>query len=86
MRDEQNEDNSEESKAFLKEEAKFGVKDEEEEDDEINLQFEELGDVDPVKILEINMAFEEGLLEAEADTFWCLSKLIDDIQDNFLEM
>ena len=32
------------------------------------------------------MAFEEGLLEAEADTFWCLSKLIDDIQDNFLEM
>ena len=73
-------------KAFLKEEAKFGLKDEEAEDDEMNLQFEELGDVDPVKILEINMTFEEGLLEAEADTFWCLSKLIDDIQDNFLEM
>lgn len=22
----------------------------------------------------------------EADTFWCLSKLIDDIQDNYTEM
>lgn len=70
----------------MKEEAKFGHKDEEAEDDEMNLQFEELGDVDPVKLLEINMAFEEGLLEAEADTFWILSKLIDDVQDNFLEM
>jgi hypothetical protein len=26
------------------------------------------------------------LLDAEADTFWCLSKLIEDIQDNYTEM
>ena len=25
----------------------------------------------------------EGILEVEADIFWCLSKLIDDMQDNY---
>lgn len=28
---------------------------------------------------------EETLLSVEADTFWCLTKLIDDIQDNYTE-
>jgi TBC1 domain family member 2 len=28
---------------------------------------------------------QEALLNAEADVFWCLSKLIDDIQDNYTE-
>mmetsp|Transcript_37 Transcript_37/g.67 ORF Transcript_37/g.67 Transcript_37/m.67 type:complete len:88 (-) Transcript_37:337-600(-) len=34
----------------------------------------------------INREFESDLLSAEADTYWCLSKLIDDIQDNYTEM
>jgi hypothetical protein len=29
---------------------------------------------------------EEALLSAEADVFWCLSKLIDDIQDNYTDL
>jgi hypothetical protein len=28
----------------------------------------------------------ENLIRVEADTFWCLSKLVDDIQDNYTEM
>ena len=28
----------------------------------------------------------ENMIKAEADTFWCLSKLIDDIQDNYTEL
>jgi len=48
--------------------------------------FEEIGDVDPKKLLMINREFESDLLSAEADTYWCLSKLIDDIQDNYTEM
>ena len=28
----------------------------------------------------------KSLLKTEADTFWCLSKLIDDIQDNYTEL
>ena len=47
---------------------------------------EEIGDVDPQAIAAINQQFAEDMLKAEADTFWCLSKLIDDIQDNFTEM
>jgi hypothetical protein len=27
----------------------------------------------------------DSLLKAEAEVFWCLSKLIDDIQDNYTE-
>jgi hypothetical protein len=29
---------------------------------------------------------QESLSKVEADTFWCLSKLIDDIQDNFTDL
>lgn len=28
----------------------------------------------------------ERLVQIEADTFWCLSKLVDDIQDNYIEL
>ena len=28
---------------------------------------------------------EKALLNVEADTFWCLTKIIDDIQDNYTE-
>ncbi len=28
----------------------------------------------------------ETLIKVEADTFWCLSKLVDDIQDNYTEL
>ena len=28
----------------------------------------------------------EDMLKVEADVFWCLSKLIDEIQDNYTEM
>ncbi len=28
----------------------------------------------------------DALLSAEADVFWCLSKLIDDIQDNYTDL
>jgi len=27
-----------------------------------------------------------GFLEVEADVFWCLTKLVSDIQDNYTEM
>lgn len=42
--------------------------------------------MDPQALAAINNQFAEDMLKAEADTFWCLSKLIDDIQDNFTEM
>ena len=29
---------------------------------------------------------QNAFLRIEADVFWCLSKLIDDIQDNYTEM
>ncbi len=48
--------------------------------------FEEIGDVDPKQILEINKEFEQDVLKAEADTFWCLTNLIKDIQDNYTEL
>ena len=28
---------------------------------------------------------EKVLINVEADTFWCLTKVIDDIQDNYTE-
>ena len=28
----------------------------------------------------------DDFLAAEADAFWCLSKLVDDVQDNFTDM
>ena len=48
--------------------------------------YEEIGDIDPKKLIEINQQFREDMLNAEADTFWCLSKLIDDIQDNYTDL
>jgi hypothetical protein len=33
----------------------------------------------------INLS-QSQFLAIEADTFWCLSKLVDDIQDNYTEM
>ena len=56
------------------------------ESSEVEDFFEEIGDIDPKKILEINQEFESNLMCAEADTFWCLKKLIEDIQDNYTEM
>jgi len=32
---------------------------------------------------QVKMLGLEGILEVEADIFWCLSKLIDDMQDNY---
>ena len=29
---------------------------------------------------------ESVLISVEADTFWCLTKIIDDIQDNYTEL
>lgn len=54
--------------------------------EELDEFFEELGDIDPKKLFEINEQFERDLLKAEADTYWCLSKVIDEIQDNYTEM
>jgi TBC1 domain family member 2 len=34
---------------------------------------------------EIDELPEEVILAAEADCFWCLSKIIDDVQDNYME-
>ena len=28
----------------------------------------------------------ESLIKVEADVFWCLSKLVDDVQDNYTEL
>lgn len=53
--------------------------------EEIEEFFEEVGDVDPKAILEMNKDFEVDIMKAEADTFWCLSKLVDEIQDNYTE-
>ena len=47
--------------------------------------FEEIGDIDPKQIL-VNQEFEQDMLNAEADVYWCLSKLIDNIQDNYTEL
>ena len=47
--------------------------------------YEEIGDIDPVKLMEINTEFQQDVLNAEADTFWCLTKLIDDIADNYTD-
>ena len=33
----------------------------------------------------MNKDFEVDIMKAEADTFWCLSKLVDEIQDNYTE-
>tara|TARA_B110000285_G_scaffold174160_1_gene195243 strand:+ start:824 stop:1267 length:444 start_codon:yes stop_codon:yes gene_type:complete len=54
--------------------------------DEVDEFFEEIGDIDPKQILNINQDFEQDMLNAEADIYWCLSKLIDDIQDNYTEL
>lgn len=54
--------------------------------DEVDEFFEEIGDIDPKQILNINIEFEQDMLNAEADIYWCLSKLIDDIQDNYTEL
>jgi TBC1 domain family member 2 len=29
---------------------------------------------------------QESLIKVEADVFWCLSKLVDDVQDNYTDM
>ena len=35
---------------------------------------------------EIEEMSPESLIKVEADVFWCLSKLVDDVQDNYTEM
>ena len=45
---------------------------------------DEIGDVNPTHLQEINLQFTRDLEKIEADTFWCLSKIIDDIQDNYI--
>ena len=47
--------------------------------EDMDVLLEEIGDVDPYRLNSINQEFEQDLLRAEADTFWCLSKIIDDI-------
>ena len=47
---------------------------------------DEIGDVNPTHLQEINLQFTRDLEKIEADTFWCLSKIIDDIQDNYTEL
>jgi hypothetical protein len=54
--------------------------------EEVDEFFEEIGDIDPKQVLAINQEFEKNMLNAEADVYWCLSKLIDDIQDNYTEL
>ena len=54
--------------------------------EEVDEYFEEIGDIDPKQILAVNQEFEQDMLNAEADVYWCLSKLIDDIQDNYTEL
>ena len=39
-----------------------------------------------MQILAVNQEFEQDMLNAEADVYWCLSKLIDNIQDNYTEL
>ena len=39
-------------------------------------------DIDLDKIVVSNVA-EENLRKVEADAFWCVSKLLDSIQDNY---
>ena len=54
--------------------------------EEVDEFFEEIGDIDPKQILAVNQEFEQDMLNAEADVYWCLSKLIDNIQDNYTEL
>jgi 5'-3' exonuclease len=35
---------------------------------------------------EIDEMDQESLIKVEADVFWCLSKLVDDVQDNYTDM
>lgn len=46
---------------------------------------EEVGDVDPMDLAQINLEFEADVLNAEADAFWCLQHLMENIKDNFTE-
>ena len=51
-----------------------------------NEEIEEIGDVDPELLEQVNTEFTINMQKVEADTFWCLSKIIDDIQDNYTEL
>lgn len=48
--------------------------------------FDVVGEVDPKLVMQINQNFEAGLLAAEADSFWCFSKLLDGVLDYFTDM
>ena len=48
--------------------------------------FEVVGEVDPRLLMTINEKFEAGLLAAEADAFWCFSKLLDGVLDYFTDL
>ena len=42
-----------------------------------------LGDNDDVETFEVSKLDSEVVKEMEADTFWCTTKLLDGIQDNY---
>jgi hypothetical protein len=44
-----------------------------------------VGDVDPQLEMAINQKFESGLLAAEADAFWCFSKMLNGVLDYFTD-
>lgn len=71
---------------FLRLKAANKQVEESKENEDLDELYEEIGDIDPKKLMEINKQFQRDMLNAEADTFWCLSKLIDDIQDNYTDL
>ena len=64
---------------FLRLKAASKQVEEAKETEDLDELYEEIGDIDPKQLMEINQQFQRDILNAEADTFWCLSKLIDDI-------
>jgi hypothetical protein len=48
-----------------------------------NLNQDNIYDISEKELEETDI---ELLLKVEADVFWCLSKLVDDIQDNYTEL
>lgn len=71
---------------FLRVKAATKKVEESKENEDLDELYEEIGDIDPKQLIAINEEFQQDMLNAEADTYWCLSKLIDDIQDNYTDL
>ena len=71
---------------FQRLKAASGKIEESKDNEDLDEFYEEIGDIDPKQLIAINQEFQQDMLNAEADTFWCLSKLIDDIQDNYTDL